>query len=39
MTEDLKCQNSVSLQLIDTGGINYMSVPTETKEVFKILFE
>lgn len=39
MREDLKCQNSVSLQLIDTGGKNYMSVPIETKEVFKILFE
>jgi hypothetical protein len=39
MREDLKCQNAVSLQLIDTGGKNYMALPVETKEVSKILFE
>jgi len=39
MREDLKCQNGVSLQLIDTRSKNYMSVPNETKEVSKILFE
>jgi hypothetical protein len=39
MREGLKCQNAVSLQLTDTGGKNYMSVPNDTKEVSQILFE
>jgi hypothetical protein len=39
MREDLKCQNGESLQLIDTGAKNYMSVPNETKKVSIILFE